>query len=72
MNNTPGSAIVDGAAGIIWLAALTQYLPAIAAALSAVWFLIRIIESRSFQAMLGNYAWVRRDNKTADKEDSEL
>lgn len=72
MNNTHGATIIDGAASLVWLAAVAQYLPAVAAFLSAMWFAIRILESRTVQTMLGKYAWVRRDNKTADKEDNEL
>lgn len=72
MTNTPGTNIVDGGAALIWLAAVTQWLPTAAAALSAAWFAIRIIESRSFQKLMGKYAWIKRSDKIADKEDSEL
>ena len=45
--------LVDVSATAIWLGALTDHLPAIAAGLSALWTLIRLYETATVQKWLG-------------------
>lgn len=49
--------LFDAGAITIYLASIAQILPAIAAALSIVWFIIRIVESKTIQKILSRWGW---------------
>lgn len=66
MNNDTGHWLDLGAV-TIWLASLAQILPSIAALLSIVWFVVRILESATFQLLLGRHAWMKQ-KETKDGE----
>lgn len=59
MPNEPTANVIDVGAITIWIASLSQVLPSIAALLSIIWFVIRIIESETVQQMLGRAGWIR-------------
>lgn len=56
-----GSAhLIDIGAIGLWLATFANWAPSIAAVLSMIWFLIRVLETRTVQALFGKHAWVKR------------
>lgn len=56
-----GSAhLIDAGAFILWISTFVDQMPAIAAALSIIWFALRIMETRTVQQALGKRAWVKR------------
>lgn len=50
---------VDAGAVMVWVASMANILPAIAAALSIIWMLLRIAETKTVQQMLGKYRWIK-------------
>lgn len=72
MPNEPTANIIDAGAITIWIASLSQILPSIAALLSIIWFVIRIIESETAQKLLGRYGWLKKEMKNgSNKVDTE-
>lgn len=69
MTSEPGVNIIDAGAVTVWIASFAQVLPSIAAILSILWFLIRIFESDSVQAMLGKYAWLNKETRHGKDKD---
>lgn len=67
MNNDTAH-VLDLGAVTIWIASLAQILPSIAALLSIIWFIVRIVESQTFQMLLGKYAWLHKKEKTDGNE----
>lgn len=68
MNNDTAH-VLDLGAVTIWIASLAQILPSIAALLSIIWFLVRIMESQTFQLMLGKYSWMKqKENKNGEAD----
>lgn len=66
MTSEPSAHYIDIGAVTVWVASLTNVLPSVAALLSIVWFIIRIVESETFQQALGKYRWIKeieRDDK---------
>lgn len=59
MPNEPTANVLDVGAITIWIASLSQILPSIAALLSIVWFIIRIMESETVQQLLGDLGWIK-------------
>lgn len=52
--------IVDVGATALWLSTFVDKMPSIAAALSVIWFALRVLETRTVQRLLGKRAWVKR------------
>ena len=65
-NNDPGLNIADATAATVGIASFMQYLPSVAAFLSIIWFVLRIMESDSMQKLLGKYAWLKSGDKRND------
>lgn len=64
-----GSAhVVDAGAVVLWITSAADMAPRIAALLSVVWFAIRVAETKTVQALLGKYAWVKSYGRD-DEED---
>lgn len=51
---------------VVWLGAATNYLPAVAAFFSILWFGVRILESQTVQLMFGKYAWIKKETRHGD------
>ena len=66
ITNEPHAQMIDVGAITIWIAAMANVLPAVAAFLSVIWMLIRIAETNLVQKMLGKYAWIKPHDTTKD------
>lgn len=51
--------VFDLGAAAIWIAAFFDILPKVAVLLSVVWAIIRVLETRTVQHMLGKRAWIK-------------
>lgn len=59
---------LDLGAFTVWIAAFFHILPSIAALLSVVWIVLRILELRTSQKLLGRYAWIKRNKEDNDDD----
>ena len=71
MTHEPGAQIIDAGAVTVWIASFAQILPSIAALLSIIWFAIRIIESDTVQGLLGDWGWIKKENKNGVAKDQD-
>lgn len=70
-NNDPGLNIADATAATVGIASFMQYLPSVAAFLSIIWFVIRILESETAQMLLRRVgrSWIKQQGDKPDAED---
>lgn len=68
-HNSPTTNAIDAGAFTLYMASFANVIPAVAAFLSAVWFILRIMETRTVQHLLGRYAWVKREGDKDEADD---
>lgn len=68
-NDPTTSTYIDIGAVTLWIATAANFMPAVAALLSIVWFTLRILETRTVQKLLGSYSWIERSNRHDSSED---
>ncbi len=66
MTHDQGPNALDATFATVGIASFMQYLPSIAAFLSILWFLLRIVESDTVQHFLGKYRWLKTGDRKND------
>lgn len=60
---------MDAGAVLIWIMSIANLLPSIAAGLSIIWLILRILESRTVQQALGQWRWINKEIKNNDGDE---
>lgn len=68
MTDNHAANAMDAGAVLIWIMSIVNILPSVAAALSIVWLMLRILESRTVQQALGKWRWIKEKNNAGDNE----